>query len=70
MTMTMTMTTTAYRISNRTSGADLGVYYGTTPADAARDMRRDAGYATDEAAAEALGIDVDALDDELLIEAE
>lgn len=66
--MTSTSMTTSYRISNRVSGADLGVYEAATPAEAFRAMRRDAGYRSDYEAARALGVDADTLDDDLVAE--
>ena len=57
----MTSTIVSYRISSRTSGAVLGVYQGATADDAIAAMHRDAGYASSEAAADALGTTTDAL---------
>lgn len=50
-----------YRITNRTSGADLGIYVGATAADALDAMARDAGYADHAAASEVAG------DDDLIV---
>ncbi len=59
--------TMKFRIHSISSGENLGLFDGATPAEAAREMRMYAGYATDEAAAEALGVAVEDLDDDLSI---
>lgn len=59
---------TSYTITNRISGLCLGTYEGATPQEAIEVMRRDAGYADSQAAADALGTTVEALDAELSVE--
>lgn len=56
-----------YRIGNRVSGADLGVYEGETAAAAIEAMDRDAGYASSADAAESLGTTVEAMRAELVV---
>lgn len=56
---------TAYTITNRVSGAELGIYEGETPEAAIAAMHLDAGYDSTEAAADALGVAVDELIAEL-----
>lgn len=46
-----------YDISNLRSSTYLGEYQGKNPDDAARAMWRDAGYDTDKAVVEALGVE-------------
>ena len=58
----------SYFITNTVSGQCLGIYEGTDEDSAAQIMRRDAGYATDESAAKVLGVGVDELNDDLVIQ--
>lgn len=44
-----------YNLTSRTSGSDLGTYEAPTAYDAIEVMHKDAGYASIDAAAEALG---------------
>lgn len=64
------MTSSYYRITNRTSGLSLGLYWGETADEAVEAMHREAGYASSEDAAEALGSTVEALRADLLAVAE
>ena len=50
-----------YRIFNKTSGANLGVFEGESPEEAIEAMARDSGYDSQEACAEALGESVETL---------
>lgn len=52
---------TTYRISNRISGADLGIFEGATPLDAIKALSRDCGYRSLEDEADTLGATVEAL---------
>lgn len=60
---------TRYLISNRSSGAELGVYEGETEAEALDAMARDAGYDSFAAACVVTGETVDEALDDLVIEA-
>lgn len=55
------MTSTTYTITNRTSGLCLGAYCASTELDAVEAMAIDAGYASLDRMADALGATVDAL---------
>jgi len=60
----MSNTETTFRITNRTSGMDMGEYRADTAEDAVRLMNREAGYKTDAEAEEVLGVSfVDSLAD-------
>lgn len=52
---------TRYNLTSRTTGSDLGTYEGATARDAIEAMCNDAGYASIDAAAEALGQTAEAL---------
>lgn len=52
------MMSKTWKITNRKSGQYLGDYEGETEADAVRAMWRDAGYRTDQDAADACGCTV------------
>lgn len=58
-----------FLISNRRSGADLGVYEGETEAEALDAMARDAGYDSFAGMAETLDSSVEDARDDLVIEA-
>lgn len=57
--------TRRYRVSNARTGADLGVFDASTPAEALEELRRAAGYDGSAHAAEVLGVTLAALDAEL-----
>ena len=61
---------TTYEISNRTSGAVLGLYEGASEDDAVLAMTVDAGYPSIEAAAEALGVSAGAYLGDLRVDAQ
>ena len=63
------MTSTTYTITNRTSGLCLGAYSASTELDAVEAMAIDAGYASLDRMADALGATVDALVADLRITA-
>lgn len=63
------MTSTTYTITNRTSGLCLGAYSASTALDAVEAMAIDAGYASLDRMADALGATVDALVADLRITA-
>jgi hypothetical protein len=46
-----------FRISNRTSGVEMGLFSGETPADALDAMAREAGYESNAAALKDIGGD-------------
>jgi hypothetical protein len=60
--------TSYYRITNRTSGLSLGLYWGETPDDAVEAMELAAGYRSSRDAAEALGETAESLRADLIVE--
>ncbi len=57
---------TTYQITT-SAGVDLGAYQGATADEAIEAMHRDAGYASSELVAEALGATIDSLRAELTV---
>lgn len=57
-----------FYIYSKKSAILLGAYSAANADEAAREMRRDAGYDTDEKAAKALGVAPESLNDDLRIE--
>lgn len=56
-----------FSISNHSSGADLGVYEGTTEAEALDAMARDTGYSDFDASCDTLGETLEEARDDLVI---